>query len=881
MWSKFHRLGELLAEYVLALLAVALLLPFVGILLLPRGRVLGEAQFGDNPAYYFFAHDFVGRSLSHGELPLWNPHALLGFPQLAEGQAAIFHPLNLLYLVLPTEVAINWVVALSVVLTGIGCWWYLRTLGLGNAAASCAALVFPLSSRMAGRIDAGHLNMLVGFVSWPWMLGCWERYRATGRLHYLGYLALAYGTLIVAGYPQFTFIFSLFFLCYVVSQLLVRASEDRCSWQDVRATLFLGVFVIAGVGIAAAQLFPSIDFALRSSRTDTDYDFATTLSLPPESALTALTPTFFGTPAPDSGVYWGRGIFWETCLYVGIVPLVAAVVGVGAAPREQRAALLYTGLIFLVLGLGGYTPLFRIFYDYVPLVSLFRGPGKYSEISLFCLATLAGYGFQAMFAGFVPLGAREGVSESNDGANGATRPALVRAAACACAVVALACITLLAWYYPAHDRLDSHWGALLQWVYPPMDIDRPAIEHDDLTVVLVSASTTLWGLAQALLFACGAALLIFVCWHARWRKLGVPLAALLLWADLGLTFSSLLSTYEADLTRLPDNFADVFERHNFPARVQDNATGMVLEKDGESCRTFRNGGMGYGYTTVSGYAGTYLERYAQVFQATHAAPRSGLGAVRADWMRRFFQMLAVDYLICRETEVPVGAKVLARHVGRALIPLNPFFARARLLRDTRTVASPDEALRYITSFKNRPSATPVIETTSMMPSPEPLQPKELARITGFSNNRVEIDVWAAQPRVLLLAEMYDPHWHATVNGQSCPVMPANYLLRAVSVPAGPSKVVFEYVDPWFQCGAVVSVVSLLATLLLIVVSHRRACRQQRVRAATELPQAEPQVARDDLSREEPVLSVGGEIARWQPWWGLPANGRLLPKEPSP
>jgi len=246
------------------------------------------------------------------------------------------------------------------------------------------------------------------------------------------------------------------------------------------------------------------------------------------------------------------------------------------------------------------------------------------------------------------------------------------------------------------------------------------------------------------------------------------------------------------------------------------------------------------------------------------ARRAGLGSTDADWTRRFFHMLSVDYLICHEKDVPPGAHVLERHVGRALIPLHPFYSRARLLRETTTVKSADEAFQYITNFDHRPSAKPVLETTSIMPEPRPFQPNEYARITSFANDRVEVEVWAAQTRMLLLAEMYDSKWQATVNGLSRPVIPANYLLRAVRVPAGKSHVVFEYVDPWFQYGLLISVASLLTTLAIIVGSHYRAKRHV-TPASADLSTPRSVLAPREKSNEKSALMIGTEIAHWRHW----------------
>jgi hypothetical protein len=67
-----------------------------------------------------------------------------------------------------------------------------------------------------------------------------------------------------------------------------------------------------------------------------------------------------------------------------------------------------------------------------------------------------------------------------------------------------------------------------------------------------------------------------------------------------------------------------------------------------------------------------------------------------------------------------------------------------------------------------------------------------ARILDETPNRVELDVSMETPGVVVLADLWDPGWRATVNGRAAPVLRADHALRAVEVPAGPSEVVFRY-----------------------------------------------------------------------------------------
>jgi uncharacterized membrane protein YfhO len=88
------------------------------------------------------------------------------------------------------------------------------------------------------------------------------------------------------------------------------------------------------------------------------------------------------------------------------------------------------------------------------------------------------------------------------------------------------------------------------------------------------------------------------------------------------------------------------------------------------------------------------------------------------------------------------------------------------------------------------------------------------RFADFTPNRVELDVRAARPRVLVLCEMFEKNWRARIGDAEVPIAPANVVFRAVEVPAGRSRVVFEYAPRPFLIGAGISGVALAIVLAL-------------------------------------------------------------------
>jgi uncharacterized membrane protein YfhO len=71
-------------------------------------------------------------------------------------------------------------------------------------------------------------------------------------------------------------------------------------------------------------------------------------------------------------------------------------------------------------------------------------------------------------------------------------------------------------------------------------------------------------------------------------------------------------------------------------------------------------------------------------------------------------------------------------------------------------------------------------------------PAPTVDLQTYTTRRVAAEVQAAGPGYLLINDAWDPDWSATVNGRPAPVLRADFMLRAVAVPAGTSQVVLDY-----------------------------------------------------------------------------------------
>lgn len=772
-------------------LFLVLAAPFASILLHPAGRVMGHPEC-DNPSAYYFINEYAAKCWREGTVPLWNPYIMLGLPFIGEGQASVFHPLSFLFIFLNTGIAINWLIAISFVLTGLFFYGYLRALKLGQPAAWCGGVVWSFSNVMISRIYAGHLNILLTFISIPMLMMFWELYRASGKLRHLAGVSLAYGLMILAYYPQYLYTFSLFFLFYVLIQSAFTIRDKASALREGREVLRLGLFILLGIGLGAIQLLPSMDFVSRSFRQHSSLAYCGIFSYPPENILTLIAPTFFGTRYNTSpGLYWGRNYFWEMYIYLGLLPLVMAAVGSWAAPRRRAVALLGCAFLFFMLGLGRHTPIFSVFYHLVPLFDKFRGPSKNMLIPLLCLVTLSAYGFHSLLA------ERDEVK---------LRAARRIAWAAASVLFVIAVVVLVALCFHA-EAPHSNWRALMHKIYRSNEgrlVESTKMPPEMIRNMAAASALTLYR-AMALL-ACSAGLVALTRLRLPLRRyLFAPLALFIL-TDLLSVFLPLQRTFDAPFTQFPENFQKAIETFPYPPRILNPTAKRP------------NAAMHYEYSSPFGYVGNTLKRYND-FIASIQGVETDKSMATAKFLQYTpqFPKLAFDAVVMDVKKVPRGVKPLAKTTDRALVPFDALGAkipRAYLAEAPQNFTQSDAALQYVLKDDANVMTRPAIERPDPPLEPHPLEPGESVNFVSFKPNRVELVVHSRYRRALVLCGMYDKNWTASVNGKRARVFPANYVYRSVRVPPGTSRVVFKYRPAPFFWGVGVTAISLVILALI-------------------------------------------------------------------
>jgi hypothetical protein len=314
---------ELLALAFLALLTILFFWPvFFAGYWLPHGG-------GDLVSFLWPQYSFAGEAIRSGSIPLWNPYLYSGAPFLADNQAGVLYPINLLaFLIFPnlSYQVMEGLVIFHIWLAGAAMYVALRVWpplnppretggtqeGVRFLPALLGAIAFMFNDVLITHI--GNLN-LIAVAAWlPLILALYARGLSERRASWISGSGVVFAVALLAGHAQMTAI-TLVGLIAVAAWQIIAAPGGRARVIGLALLTPLIAF-----GLTALQLLPALEMTRYSLRAGLSYEEATAYSLPPAALASTFSPLLFGRGAAE---FWGPWERVET-MYVGVVPLLLA-----------------------------------------------------------------------------------------------------------------------------------------------------------------------------------------------------------------------------------------------------------------------------------------------------------------------------------------------------------------------------------------------------------------------------------------------------------------------------------------------------------------------------------------------------------------------------
>lgn len=224
----------------------------------------------------------------------------------------------------------------------------------------------------------------------------------------------------------------------------------------------------------------------------------------------------------------------------------------------------------------------------------------------------------------------------------------------------------------------------------------------------------------------------------------------------------------------------------------------------------------YFHRSIGGYHGAKLERYQelidfQVMPEMNALIGSLQGATSQatldSAMARMpvLNMLNTKYLIYAEDQAP--------------IPNRHALGSAWFVDEVREVANADAEITTLGTID--PARTALVDSRWYGEVVDAARPDPTARValTTYRTNELTYTVSSAEGGVVVFSEIwYGPDWKAEIDGQPAPYVRANYVLRAMHVPAGEHTVRFHVESTPYNVGGRIASISALVLLLLVLLA---------------------------------------------------------------
>ena len=331
-------------------------------------------------------------SISQGQLPLWTPLIMSGYPLLSMAQIGIGYPLTWGYLFLPGPLAEQIYNLAPYILFPVFTYAYAREINRSRLASIFAALGFGYGGAMISSV--AYNGMLTNAIMWlPLILIALERARNRAFSTCLLGATAAYAMSVLTGIGQGFLITGMvalaygFFLGIVITKDAIGINK-WWSWERWRPFAVAAGAVVLAAGVAAFQILETLQVQRLSIRSRLTYDIFTERSYEPSALLGSLfAPLHF---IVDASAYVAP---------LAVILAVAAVIAV--ARKSQRDPRVWFWLLVAVaavaLMLGKHTPLYLGLYQ-VPVFNLFRVPARHAFEWTFAVSILSAYGWDALSA---------------------------------------------------------------------------------------------------------------------------------------------------------------------------------------------------------------------------------------------------------------------------------------------------------------------------------------------------------------------------------------------------------------------------------------------------------------------------------------------------
>ena len=473
-------------------------------------------------------------------------------------------------------------------------------------------------------------------------------------------------------------------------------------------------------------------------------------------------------------LYWGNQPFTSGPVYFGAIVVFLFLMGLILVKGPERWWLLVATLIAIVMSWGhNLMPVNGWLFDHLPLYNKFRTPSMSLVLANVTMVLLGMLALREFFSKEVPLRRKQLALYISGGVT---------------AVVLLAGLIVsgsLSFSGAADAQMAPQYGnqwALIQSIFIE---DRKALFQSDSwrSLLLVALAV--------------AALWVYLRLSAKNSKAVLPTVVSLvlvvlvtvdLWGVDRRYLNDKNYVSEQQLKLRPDPWDAVIDQYALQFGDQDY---RVLNL---ATNTFNDSKPAAFHHQVGGYSAVKMRRYQDI----------------------------IDFYISRHINMQVLNMLNARYVvvQGGQVQRNPeALGNAWFVEEVREVQNANEEILALNDFN--PATTAIVDTSNCRLSAVNYQSDSTATIamehqTPYNPDYVKYTSHSATDRLAVFSEVYyEPDWRAYLDGKPAPYLRANYILRAMEIPAGDHVIEFRNEAPLFHR---MDKVTLAASIILVLLA---------------------------------------------------------------
>ena len=715
-------------------------------------------------------------------------------------------------------------------------------------------------------IQVGHNTKMVAIAFMPWVIAsviyAYKKKPVLGALLF----AFALSFQIKANHPQITYYLAMILAAYCIAEFY-SAIKGKYLHKFLKTTLLIFAAALLGVATNINHLWPTYEnmvYTMRGGselaaerqvaeqsaiqeeqqkageegrqsqtkgqRRGLDVEYATNWSYSLEETPNLIIPNFnggssygaltqesetykaiveMGYPAQSASqaiqslpLYWGNQPSTAGPMYIGAISIFLFILGLILLSGAQKWWIGIISLLAILLSWGSNLLfLTEFFFNYAPLYNKFRTVSMILVILQITIPILAIITIDKVI---------KGDYEKAKVKRGITIALAITAGFC----LIFALIPTLA------GSFVSAYDSMLQ------DFMRGPIVDDRISLLRADAF-------RSLVFIVLGAGVVWAGFATKIKKEYIYVAlGILILADLWVVDKRYLNDSNFVSKRTIEN--------QYAQREVDKI--ILLDKDPNyrvldmSVSTFNNAHVSYHHKSIGGYSAAKLQRYQDIIDDHITAEMRMIADDVNQALESMGEEATIEGIQSQLGEYPALNMLNARYiiVNDGFPPLmnEGALGNAWFVNDLKMVNGAIEEIEGIDMVEVSEQAVVSEEFSKIVAgfSKENLSEDELIVLTEYSPNRLVYQYNTEAERVAIFSEVYYPAgWRAYVDGEEFPIFRANYILRAMKLPAGAHEVEFVYKPESIEKGAFYSRISsgLLILLFLAYIAQEVIVRRKR------------------------------------------------------